>query len=90
MEPNETADLAFVADNPSDGMLHWKDKGVRNHFAVHDGPYLSRYATVEAVERVGRETFSMASAYDENSIRFLLLGGTLSACAIDSTDSTTP
>jgi FtsP/CotA-like multicopper oxidase with cupredoxin domain len=22
VEPNETADLAFVADNPSDGMLH--------------------------------------------------------------------
>ena len=67
-----------------------KDKGVRNHFAAHGESYLSRYATVEAVERVGRETFSMTSAYDENSIRFLLLGATLSACSIDSTDPTTP
>ena len=23
VEPNETADIAFVADNPGDWMLHW-------------------------------------------------------------------
>ena len=57
-----------------------QEKVVRTHFAARGGPYLSRYVTVEAVERVGKETFSMASAYDEHSIRFLLLGATLSAC----------